>query len=919
MFKSCAVLILSLVVVAMLSTTIHAQDEAMAGPVIESNTPGGAITYGVKGGDDYIEQQLDMMIPLYLYDERGMFFVNPRASYNDNSEKELNFGAGYRHLLSDKNLILGGNMYYDSRWPNSDAQFDQMGVGIELMSTWIDARANYYLPEDKEVLVESEENVTQVGSSQTATYSQWAEDDTIYESSHITTINTFMHEQFDIYEGTLEGWDAEIGIRIPMPWENLETRIFAGYYSFDPNIEVARVEGWKGRLEIRALPAILLDAEFFEDDSLFGVDYLVGARMQVPFNIGNAFSGENPFAGFVDAFKSTKQEFKQRLFTDQVMRDPHIQVRRHVEQTLSLFDEIFTSKKTVSLYSGVIFVDDSNISGIETGTLENPFDTIAEGLAAQQANGMVFVFGGNYNESVTIVRNVMLIGEGFRLGRGRGFGSGEYAVLTGQGGTAGTVGALDWSGGQGAAIRVRGAQGANDVIIRGFDINNTGWFGGGILGITASAGLPSPSGLNDFVKDATGVLVENVASFEFSGNVVRNTPLGVVQWHQDMPSFVSDIHHNAFLANGAAVVDVAVDSSGGSRISNNLMAGNMAGVIAADLRIASPVPVAVGHDISGNVIIGGGHDALLNGMMPGGLLPTGAGISIAKPAPMEFPPFGAIGILGLTVGEMSSGFRIEDNLIGKNLIGLAGIEALGGTATYGISRNDFVDNAIGTALIAIDGAALNFVLEDNVYKGGLLSDLAKPLLPPDITIPDMDLMAVFVGSFSLGGTPTAINGVMSGNYMTDHIFGIGALAAGPNASMNLAIEDNYLRGSGLGVLGNIPAKDVAKFLTLNPGVTHALNDLGLPPVATMIEGNYGIAGIGLGSIFGAEATVTINHNLIENFALNTAAAAWTSGTIGLTVTDNLSNSDGKWWAGNGGSVNPLNVAGNNFTFTEYTP
>jgi len=894
MFTSFRRFALASIVALMFTTLLNAQETAV--PVTEDidRLPDGAMTFGVKGGDDYIESQLDVLIPLYYHNDAGLLFINPRASYNDNHEEELNFGGGYRYLFKDKNIILGGNIYYDSRWPESNAQFDQLGLGVEFLSLWVDARANYYLPEDKVELVDTKEDVNLIGSSSQTAYSQWADGSTIYERQQTTTVNTYLHEYFETYEGTLEGWDAEIGVRIPMPWDSVETRVFGGYYSFDPNIEVEKVEGWKGRLEVRALPAILLDAEFFEDDKLFGVDYLVGARVQVPCNLGNMFNGENPFKGFTDAFKSGKREFKQRLFTDQVMRDPHIQVRRVVEETLTTFDELFVSKKTIRLFDNVVFVDDSNISGIEDGSLDNPFDTIAEGLAAQQDGRLVFVFGGNYNESVEIVRNVMLIGEGFRLGRGRGFGSGEFAVITGKGDTD-----------QGAAIRVIGALGANQVVIKGFDINNTGTFGN--LGTLLGGGL-SPSDLNDFVRNATGVLVENTVSFEFAGNIVRNTPMGITEWHLNTPAFSSDIHHNAFLGNGVAATSVAINSGGASRINNNLMIGNIAGVVAVEAGLGAPAGLRVGHEINNNIIVGGGLDTLLNPMLSGMNIPLIGGT-------YQLPPVGGIGILGVTAGSIESGYRIENNRISRNLIGLAGVELMGAAATYGISGNTFENNAIGAALVAFNGAELNFTLEDNRFKGGLLSELARPLLPAGMEIPDTDLMAVFVGSFSLGGTPTAVNGLISNNRISDHLIGITALGVGDKSSMDLTISRNHMSGSGLGALANIPAADIASFLAANPTVNDTLTALGIPGLQTLITDDYGLLGIGAGALMGSQIKLAVDGNLINNFALSAAAVAWNAGTIDLTLTRNNANSGGIWWEA-GGTIAPLVNTGNNFVFTE---
>ena len=863
-------------------------------PVMESDLPAGAFTYGLRVGEDFAEEQLDVLIPVYMHGDCGALMLNPRAAYNDEDEKELNLGVVYRRLLPERNVILGGNLFYDSRWPESGAQFDQVGVGVEILTPWVDARANYYLPEDKTRVVDTSEQVSEVGRAYHTDYNQWAEGNTIYERRYTTTTTTFLREYYELIEGTLEGWDAEIGVRLPMPWESVETRIFGGYYHFDPNIDTETVEGWKARLEVRALPAFLFDAEVFENDLLYGVDYTAGVRVQVPFNIGNAFEGGNPFEGFTEAFTPAAGDFRRRLTSDQVMRDAHVQLRRVVEETLTTFEERFVTDTTAPLYTGIIFVDDSNVSGIEDGSLPFPFDTIAEGLAAAPAGRLVFVFDGNYNESVQIVRDVMLIGEGFGLGGGAGFGNGVHPVVVGQGNTA-----------QGATIRVRGAAGANNVIIKGFDIQNTGFFG-------PPGGGGIPGALAGIIDDATAVLAGNTTTFEFGGNIVRNTPLGVVQWHLNAPGFTSDFNGNTFIGNGAALTTIAIDSTGGARIRNNTMTGNLAGIITGAGRIASPTPVAVGHEITFNTIAGGGIDTFVNPFLAGLTLPW-------LTTPPQLPPVGGIGILGVTGGQMASSHVIANNQVSGHLVGLAGIEFLGATATYGILDNQFTDNLLGTALVAADGAVLNFTMERNVYDGGLLSGLVRPFVPAGITIPDMDLMGVFVGSVSLGGTPSVVNGTIANNQIVDQLIGIGSLGAGPNAVVNLGIDQNYLRGSGLGVLGNIPAGNIAAFLAANPGVQNVLNNLGIAPVPTLIAQNSGILGIGLGSIMGAQGNYWVNGNTIDNFALSTAAAAWLTGSINLTLTGNTSNANGTWWAGPASSIAPLTVAGNNFAFTQFVP
>jgi hypothetical protein len=50
-------------------------------------------------------------------------------------------------------------------------------------------------------------------------------------------------------------------------------------------------------------------------------------------------------------------------------------------------------------YANIIYVDDSNTSGIENGTLQYPFNTVAEGIDAANAGDTVYIFAGVYPET----------------------------------------------------------------------------------------------------------------------------------------------------------------------------------------------------------------------------------------------------------------------------------------------------------------------------------------------------------------------------------------------------------------------------------------------------------------------------------------------------------------------------------------
>ncbi|MDP7323587.1 MAG: FlgD immunoglobulin-like domain containing protein [Candidatus Woesearchaeota archaeon] len=58
-----------------------------------------------------------------------------------------------------------------------------------------------------------------------------------------------------------------------------------------------------------------------------------------------------------------------------------------------------------------MFVDDSNVSGIEDGSRAHPFDTMQEGVDAVADGGTVNVASGRYDERISVTKSLSLIGE----------------------------------------------------------------------------------------------------------------------------------------------------------------------------------------------------------------------------------------------------------------------------------------------------------------------------------------------------------------------------------------------------------------------------------------------------------------------------------------------------------------------------
>jgi hypothetical protein len=117
------------------------------------------VTAGLQAGDGTQEGVLDAVVPL-RGDEDLLLFADPRFSVLSGPEEEVNVGVGCRQFLKEPGVILGGNLFYDSRWTRYGHQFEQAGAGLEALSEWVDFRFNYYLPEALRQVISERDEVT---------------------------------------------------------------------------------------------------------------------------------------------------------------------------------------------------------------------------------------------------------------------------------------------------------------------------------------------------------------------------------------------------------------------------------------------------------------------------------------------------------------------------------------------------------------------------------------------------------------------------------------------------------------------------------------------------------------------------------------------------------------------------------------
>ncbi|MBP7088303.1 MAG: inverse autotransporter beta domain-containing protein [Candidatus Omnitrophica bacterium] len=337
---------------------------------------------GMRGGEGQVRHYSDIFIPLFG-DQNSFFFFNPKLTLTRHSEvdaNEENIGLGYRTLICQDKAILGTNLFYDTRRSDNDVRHDQVGFGLELLSQRFDLRSNLYFP---------------------ITEKKYLKDKINYGF----TSNTLTKYTTPVYEEPLRGLDYEAGILVPFISDLIETRCFVGGYHYFSRYS-DDINGLRIRAEITPVPAFTLNLEI-TDDNISSTKTYVGGYVTLPFSIGNLFNNKNPFEGWKEqlSFAQGPRPIRKRM-TDMVIRDLDIRA-----------PEVNLVQESAKEHD-VVFVDNSNTSGAEDGSLENPYNTIAEGISNATGDKWIYVKKGNsdYNEQVDISTGVTLWGSRYNGG-----------------------------------------------------------------------------------------------------------------------------------------------------------------------------------------------------------------------------------------------------------------------------------------------------------------------------------------------------------------------------------------------------------------------------------------------------------------------------------------------------------------------
>jgi hypothetical protein len=275
----------------------------------------GRLTLGAKFAEDLQSGYVDLIGGGYFGPNTALF-VNLRGTFDDNSQQLFSAGLGVRHLFEEPGVIIGANVYYDYLDTSFGNSINQLGFGAEILTKWVDARFNYYLPENDRFLVRDFDVTTR----DRAMSDEFTNGNLLQRN--LTTNTTISN--FGLFEEGLEGWNAEAGFLVPGLDRYFDLRLFAGGYNYqDP--KGGDIGGFRARAEARVTEGVTLDLEYWEDEELVGGNWVAGVRVSLPFDIGNVFTGRNPFEGAENAFRRPATRDMRARMDEMVIRSHRIQ------------------------------------------------------------------------------------------------------------------------------------------------------------------------------------------------------------------------------------------------------------------------------------------------------------------------------------------------------------------------------------------------------------------------------------------------------------------------------------------------------------------------------------------------------------------------------------------------------------------
>jgi len=353
-------------------TTAEEEDAAIVDPVPWWRT--GALQARWDSAEGFDMGGVNALIPLHAAMAQDgtpsgtMFFLEPYGQWIEGGPHQAGFGLGFRQLHStqslaapeenpkffDEGFYVGAHLFFDRANTRSEQNIWQLTLGAEAGTRWVDLRGRYHFP---------------IGDGKTTnyrsvtTYTQTSEGNGVQGTETLTFDTTL-----SLFTEGLGGWETNAAFLVPGLDRWVDLRVLAGYAAFQSEtVDSLKYDTWRTGIDFRPVPAVSLSAIWNENESLFGANWVYGAGIQIPFEIGAPGAGAcGTGGGFWGAIK---ESFRPQR--------PHL-TNRFLEPTrsrsLPLPMQVGTSVqdiKTTATYQGTFTLPDgrvAQVSGSQTSS-----------------------------------------------------------------------------------------------------------------------------------------------------------------------------------------------------------------------------------------------------------------------------------------------------------------------------------------------------------------------------------------------------------------------------------------------------------------------------------------------------------------------------------------------------------------------
>ena len=288
---------------------------------------------------------------------RAMAFSDTRILKSDKATEELNLGGGYRRFNDDESAIYGGYGFLDYRLSATNKAFTQLTFGGEyLMDAW-EFRSNLYLPIKDQYVIGDIKYDAKVNDS--------------FIGNTVTRVTTSTPDGLEVEEA-LQGFDIEAGYLLPRS-EDFEIRANLAIYQYSAPV-AGSTQGLRARVE--AFPRENFKVSFtIESDDLFKTRSFLELSLPLGHKIGRPGK------------RSLHKRMTQFAYRDIDVRETsRLDISKRTKNGRGTAESIAnTTTSTVAVETGIAHIDSSKIVANPDGSIERPYNNIAECEAATSA------------------------------------------------------------------------------------------------------------------------------------------------------------------------------------------------------------------------------------------------------------------------------------------------------------------------------------------------------------------------------------------------------------------------------------------------------------------------------------------------------------------------------------------------------